>query len=49
VVLKYIENGIGTEFEETAARAFVKMMRDWGLRSVVVDDASAINPPAPAG
>jgi putative nucleotidyltransferase with HDIG domain len=49
VVLKYIENGIGTEFEETAARAFVKMMLDWGLRSVVVDDTSAINAPVAAG
>ena len=47
-VLAYIENGIGREFEETAARAFVAMMREWGQRSVVVDDHTAITPPAAA-
>jgi putative nucleotidyltransferase with HDIG domain len=47
-VLAYIENGIGREFEETAARAFVTMMRDWGARSVVVDDQTDIQAPAAA-
>ena len=47
-VLSYIENGIGREFEESAARAFVAMMREWGLRSVVVDDKQEIHaPPVP--
>jgi putative nucleotidyltransferase with HDIG domain len=51
-VLGYIENGIGREFEETAARAFIKMMREWGARSVVVDDHTEIKvegaaPPPP--
>lgn len=41
-VLTYIENGIGREFEETAARAFVAMMRKWGARSVEVDDVTDI-------
>ena len=41
-VLTYIENGIGREFEETAARAFVAMMRKWGSRSVQVDETTAI-------
>ena len=41
-VLTYIENGIGREFEETAARAFVAMMREWGSRSVVVDEQTEI-------
>lgn len=41
-VLTYIENGIGREFEETAARAFVAMMRKWGARSVQVDDVTDI-------
>ena len=44
-VLGYIENGIGREFEESAARAFVAMMREWGLRSVVVDDKQEIHAP----
>ena len=48
-VLSYIENGIGREFEESAARAFVAMMRKWGSRSVTVDDKTDIvPPPAPA-
>jgi len=52
-VLTYIENGIGREFEETAASAFIKMMREWGARSVVVDEQTEIKvegsatPPAP--
>ena len=52
-VLSYIENGIGREFEETAGRAFITMMREWGARSVVVDDHTEIKvdasapPPAP--
>lgn len=41
-VLTYIENGIGREFEETAARAFVAMMRKWGSRSVAVDETTEI-------
>ncbi|HEX7917872.1 MAG TPA: HD domain-containing phosphohydrolase [Gemmatimonadales bacterium] len=41
-VLTYIENGIGREFEETAARAFVAMMRKWGSRSVEVDETTTI-------
>ncbi|HTK56389.1 MAG TPA: HD domain-containing phosphohydrolase [Gemmatimonadales bacterium] len=41
-VLTYIENGIGREFEETAARAFVAMMRKWGSRSVEVDETTDI-------
>ena len=41
-VLTYIENGIGREFEETAARAFVAMMRKWGARSVEVDETTNI-------
>jgi putative nucleotidyltransferase with HDIG domain len=41
-VLTYIENGIGREFEETAARAFVAMMREWGARSVEVDETTEI-------
>ncbi len=41
-VLTYIENGIGREFEETAARAFVAMMREWGARSVEVDEVTEI-------
>ncbi|MEO6066798.1 MAG: HD domain-containing phosphohydrolase [Gemmatimonadota bacterium] len=48
-VLSYIENGIGREFEETAARAFVAMMKKWGLRSVVVDDKTDIVAPAGSG
>jgi len=54
-VLSYIENGIGREFEETAARAFVAMMGKWGSRRVTVDDKTDIvapqtngTPPAPA-
>ena len=47
-VLGYIENGIGREFEETAARAFVAMMRKWGQRSVTVDDKTDIVVPAAA-
>jgi putative nucleotidyltransferase with HDIG domain len=46
-VLEYIENGIGREFEETAARAFVAMMRKWGSRSVHVDDKTDIVAPPP--
>lgn len=45
-VLSYIENGIGREFEETAARAFVAMMRKWGQRSVTVDETTDIVAPA---
>lgn len=41
-VLAYIEHGIGREFEETAARAFIGMMREWGARSVVVDETTEI-------
>lgn len=41
-VLGYIENGIGREFEETAAKAFIAMMREWGQRSVTVDDKTEI-------
>lgn len=50
-VLGYIENGIGREFEETAAKAFVAMMREWGQRSVTVDDKTAITGegPRPSG
>ena len=48
-VLAYIENGIGREFEETAARAFVDMMKKWGSRSVTVDDKTNIVAPRPSG
>ena len=49
-VLSYIENGIGREFEETAARAFVAMMQKWGSRSVTVDDKTDIvAPPRSSG
>jgi len=49
-VLAYIENGIGREFEETAARAFVAMMQKWGSRSVTVDDKTDIvAPPRSSG
>lgn len=44
-VLGYIENGIGREFEATAARAFVAMMRKWGSRQVTVDDKTDIVAP----
>jgi putative nucleotidyltransferase with HDIG domain len=44
-VLTYIENGIGREFEETAARAFVAMMQKWGSRSVHVDEKTDIVAP----
>lgn len=48
-VLNYIENGIGREFEETAARAFVAMMQKWGSRSVTVDDKTDIVAPRASG
>ena len=48
-VLSYIENGIGREFEETAARAFVAMMQKWGSRSVLVDDKTDIVAPRASG
>ena len=48
-VLAYIENGIGREFEETAARAFVAMMQKWGSRSVTVDDKTDIVAPRTSG
>lgn len=48
-VLSYIENGIGREFEESAARAFVAMMRKWGARSVTVDDKTDIVAPRASG
>ena len=44
-VLSYIENGIGREFEESAARAFVAMMRKWGARSVIVDETTSVAVP----
>jgi putative nucleotidyltransferase with HDIG domain len=47
-VLNYIEAGLGREFDEDAGRAFVQMMREWGQRSVVVDEATPIRA-APAG
>ncbi|MBW8771733.1 MAG: HD domain-containing protein [Gemmatimonadetes bacterium] len=48
-VLTYIENGIGREFEETAARAFVAMMQKWGSRSVHVDEKTDIVAPRTSG
>lgn len=37
-VLKYIENGAGTEFDPDLARAFVNMMRRWSDRVATVTD-----------
>lgn len=48
-VLSYIEAGIGREFEETAARAFVAMMQKWGQRRVMVDDKTDIVAPQTSG
>ena len=48
-VLSYIEAGIGWEFEETAARAFVAMMQKWGQRRVMVDDKTDIVAPQTSG
>lgn len=41
-VLNYIESGLGREFDVDAGRAFVQMMREWGQRSVVVDEVTPV-------
>ena len=41
-VLAYIEAGLGGEFDADAGHAFVQMMREWGQRSVVVDETTPI-------
>ncbi|HET7023714.1 MAG TPA: HD domain-containing phosphohydrolase [Gemmatimonadales bacterium] len=41
-VLAYIEAGLGREFDADAGLAFVQMMREWGQRSVVVDESTPI-------
>ena len=41
-VLNYIESGLGREFDADAGRAFIQMMREWGQRSVVVDETTPV-------
>lgn len=41
-ILAQIEKGIGWDFEEEYARAFIKMMRLWEPRLAVVDDKTAL-------
>jgi putative nucleotidyltransferase with HDIG domain len=41
-VLAYIEAGLGREFDVDAGKAFVQMMREWGQRSVVVDETTPV-------
>ncbi|HEU5357684.1 MAG TPA: rod shape-determining protein, partial [Gemmatimonadales bacterium] len=41
-VLAYIEAGLGREFDADAGHAFVEMMREWGQRSVVVDESTPV-------
>lgn len=41
-IVSYIESGLGREFDPDAGRAFVEMMREWGQRSVVVDETTPI-------
>ena len=41
-VLTYIESGLGREFDPDAGHAFVEMMREWGQRSIVVDESTPV-------